>query len=504
MGFRLSNKAAGGRNDVIFLNSSGRPERSGAAIVEPVVGGSSASSSSSPESLPIWEWCTVRGEKLDGLSASKIPASQWQAYSRDQCEKIEAANRNGKPHADIEINGPDGTRGYQILFDGKKWSKLGGMVQIQPELNKVREVRRRLVSTADYMSLVASAARPHLPSLSGGTGSETLGNDLSAVLQAADHDVEERIRGMVPLWEWCTLDALQLRNMSWCEIRDNDWGVYSVENANTIETAYQKAKSMAEVTVGIKRYQIIFQGGIKSKFGGMIQCDPELNKVREVRRRLVDNTSVWYANALGAVDEQCAICLAEFAKSPELPTVSLPACGHCFHRVCAQKLADQGRDCPLCRAKVAWSEIAMLSPPGMSNHPQDHLLAEAAGDPMQIRGMRLLIAADRGNMVAVREALAQGVDVNSRSRLNATPLMSASLFGHRPVVEELIAARAHVNLQTADGNTALLMAARCGHFDICRLLLQAGADANLANMRGESAAAVPQVAEMLRATRVSL
>ena len=49
-------------------------------------------------------------------------------------------------------------------------------------------------------------------------------------------------------------------------------------------------------------------------------------------------------------DTECAVCLCEYAQGE--PLVSLPACGHLFHRACVERWLNTSRECPKCRAAV--------------------------------------------------------------------------------------------------------------------------------------------------------
>lgn len=49
-------------------------------------------------------------------------------------------------------------------------------------------------------------------------------------------------------------------------------------------------------------------------------------------------------------DTECAVCLCEYAQGE--PLVSLPACGHLFHRACVERWLTTSRECPKCRAAV--------------------------------------------------------------------------------------------------------------------------------------------------------
>lgn len=98
----------------------------------------------------------------------------------------------------------------------------------------------------------------------------------------------------------------------------------------------------------------------------------------------------------------------------------------------------------------------------------------------------LHLAAKQGNLEAVRNLLAKGVDVNARDRLGLTPLHEAVARQSREVVHLLIGKGADVNAQTASGFTALHYAARDGQVRAAELLVAAGADLNTRTASGQT------------------
>lgn len=113
----------------------------------------------------------------------------------------------------------------------------------------------------------------------------------------------------------------------------------------------------------------------------------------------------------------------------------------------------------------------------------------------------LIAAAESGDLMAVREALAAGDDVNQiRSRTTGwqagepkrrieTPLFIAARDGHTEIVRTLLQAGADPDIICTDGGTALIVAAgnRERRAEIVRLLLDAGADPITPRMRGRTA-----------------
>ena len=69
-------------------------------------------------------------------------------------------------------------------------------------------------------------------------------------------------------------------------------------------------------------------------------------------------------------------------------------------------------------------------------------------------------AAEDGNIEAVRQHLAAGVDVNAKNDIGRTPLLKAASEGHKEIAELLIAKGADLNAKKDDGLTPLDWAIR--------------------------------------------
>jgi predicted component of type VI protein secretion system len=65
------------------------------------------------------------------------------------------------------------------------------------------------------------------------------------------------------------------------------------------------------------------------------------------------------------------------------------------------------------------------------------------------------LAADRGNIEAVKQHLDAGTDVNARGSAGQTPLHDAAYDGHKEIAELLITAGADVNAKDVGGDTPL-------------------------------------------------
>ena len=87
----------------------------------------------------------------------------------------------------------------------------------------------------------------------------------------------------------------------------------------------------------------------------------------------------------------------------------------------------------------------------------------------------LIHHASRGWIKEVKQAIADGADVNAK---NGTPIRYAAGNGQKDIVELLIGEGADVNLATTSGSTALHGAAVKGSTKTAELLIAAGADVN--------------------------
>ena len=129
----------------------------------------------------------------------------------------------------------------------------------------------------------------------------------------------------------------------------------------------------------------------------------------------------------------------------------------------------------------------------------DSLVAEAAraGDLVAVRDLvangedvnltqvdgstALLWAAYHSDLNMTRALIEAGAEVDAANRYGVTPLLQASRAGDVPVMEALLNADADPLLTHPDGETPLMGAARAGRVDAVRLLLARGADVNMAD-----------------------
>ena len=85
-------------------------------------------------------------------------------------------------------------------------------------------------------------------------------------------------------------------------------------------------------------------------------------------------------------------------------------------------------------------------------------------------------AADKGNLDAIKDLVALGVDINLNNAVNHTALHFAAARGHLPVVQYLLAHGVNKEARADDGRTALHYAAQGGHLELVKWLIGAGAD----------------------------
>ncbi|MEM6396546.1 MAG: ankyrin repeat domain-containing protein [Bacteroidota bacterium] len=99
----------------------------------------------------------------------------------------------------------------------------------------------------------------------------------------------------------------------------------------------------------------------------------------------------------------------------------------------------------------------------------------------------LHLAAEDGQVAALRALLEAGADVDARDGHRRTALICAASDGHYSAAKLLLEAGADIDAQDARGNTALIAAADDNHQRVVRLLLQSGADSEMRTDRGQNA-----------------
>eukprot|EP00913_Durusdinium_trenchii_P032840 g30744.t1 len=240
------------------------------------------------------------------------------------------------------------------------------------------------------------------------------------------------IQGLVGLWEWCR-DA-ETHNPG--RLAADRWA---------IELAFRNGAKHAEIAVGIRSYEVLFEG---ASMAGK-QVDKRRKKRRFVRRRAVQMEereaalqSVESAVA-AASDAECVICAESFADTYAMPVVRLRECGHIFHGACVQDLADRRKTCPYCRAQVNWKyveEVQMFS--ASSNMERYRTLTrrvefEASG---HVDGALWTCPCNETEVVCKRQAHARE---SASAFMNASYPSSGSLAPSRGAVRAGFLAPAH-------------------------------------------------------------
>lgn len=117
--------------------------------------------------------------------------------------------------------------------------------------------------------------------------------------------------------------------------------------------------------------------------------------------------------------------------------------------------------------------------------------AQVAPAPDEIaRYGALHAAAHRGDVAAIRAALAQGADVNSREARGRTPLHVATFARQREAIRALVAAGARTDLLENDRYDAVTIAAVADDEATLAVLLSLGASARLVTSRYDGTALI--------------
>jgi ankyrin repeat protein len=115
----------------------------------------------------------------------------------------------------------------------------------------------------------------------------------------------------------------------------------------------------------------------------------------------------------------------------------------------------------------------------------------------------LIQAASDGDVVGVKQLLAEGAYPDSRDSENHTALLLAAAGNYCNVTYELLCHGSDVDAVNQSGLTALMVACACGYNDLVSLLLFYGANPNRANCDGRtplmfaSSSGYPGIVEML-------
>lgn len=100
----------------------------------------------------------------------------------------------------------------------------------------------------------------------------------------------------------------------------------------------------------------------------------------------------------------------------------------------------------------------------------------------------LMLAAFHGHNEIVKLLVQSGADVNARSDKDGwVPLMHAAFSQQSSIVESLLQSGANIDATDNDGDTALMQASFNGPIDIVKLLLKYGGDMTLQDVNGKTA-----------------
>lgn len=99
-------------------------------------------------------------------------------------------------------------------------------------------------------------------------------------------------------------------------------------------------------------------------------------------------------------------------------------------------------------------------------------------------------AASEGDLVAIENLIASGVDLNSRDAKGWYPLGMAAAHGQCEALQLLVERGADLDQETTRHNTALMFAANRGQAEAVMVLVELGADVRKTNIQGLSARAM--------------
>lgn len=115
------------------------------------------------------------------------------------------------------------------------------------------------------------------------------------------------------------------------------------------------------------------------------------------------------------------------------------------------------------------------------------LSENAAGAGAKQASEDIWAAAYNGDLQGIKDALAQGAEINSKSDVGKTPLMHAALSGEMGAIKLLIDSGSDLNARSREGDTAMMHACFRNHADAVKLLIDAGADVDARSHDGSTA-----------------
>lgn len=286
-------------------------------------------------------------------------SGQIAAYPKEVSQLLELALRRGDAMVNL------GSSFFGATVELGAGSAEQGAFQ-QRTARGGRDVRRMLLQRADEpITLWVRQGRHRWSAVDPSEGGDleertvSLPEDALELSKVEEERQRERPppdeREGVALWQWC--QELHVTPAEAEHLQDCFWGIYTEEQNRQIEEAYQAAERQVGIVVGVREYQVVF--GPQPNFAR--QEDQRLRKRRlmrrkwlseeEYRRRMTQDMPA----STEREQEECILCLFDFAETAHMPVIELPVCKHVFHRACAQQLMDARDRCPCCRAEVDWS-----------------------------------------------------------------------------------------------------------------------------------------------------
>jgi ankyrin repeat protein len=129
----------------------------------------------------------------------------------------------------------------------------------------------------------------------------------------------------------------------------------------------------------------------------------------------------------------------------------------------------------------------------------------AYGNDMSETGDGLIEAAMSGDIIKVRQLLADGADVNFANRLGVTALMVAAQWNRPEIVRFLLSKGADVEaVENSSGCNALMFACLSGNPDLVSLVLEHGAPVDSTNIDGRTALITAAFCGAIKVVRVLL
>jgi ankyrin repeat protein len=116
---------------------------------------------------------------------------------------------------------------------------------------------------------------------------------------------------------------------------------------------------------------------------------------------------------------------------------------------------------------------------------RDYLIEKGAKTSLELNDDRsITAAAESGDLIAVKEHIQNGADINRIDSNSKTPLFLSTEMGHLDIVRYLVSKGAKLNTIDPIGITVLHVAASAGHIDIVKLLCESGINVDIESPHG--------------------